>query len=64
MSGIKRREFVTVLGATAAWPFVAFAESEKVWRIGFLAHRYESFYDALFTGLRELGYVEGRNIIF
>jgi ABC-type uncharacterized transport system substrate-binding protein len=65
MSGIRRREFVTVLGAMATWPFVAFAEpSEKIWRIGFIAHRYESFYDALFMGLRELGYVEGRNIIF
>src|SRR5215510_8777344 len=65
MSDMRRREFIILLVATAAWPLASRAQpSEKVWRIGFLAHRYESFYDALFTGLRELGYVEGRNIIF
>jgi putative ABC transport system substrate-binding protein len=30
---------------------------------GFIAHRYETFYDALFEGLRDLGYREGQNII-
>jgi len=38
-------------------------QSAKVWRIGFLAHRYETFYDPLFRGLEELGYKEGRNLI-
>jgi putative ABC transport system substrate-binding protein len=31
--------------------------------MGFIAHGYERFYDALFEGLREFGYVEGRNLI-
>ena len=31
--------------------------------MGFLAHGHEKFYDALFEGLREFGYVEGRNLI-
>jgi putative ABC transport system substrate-binding protein len=31
--------------------------------MGFIAHGHESFYDALFEGLRELGYEEGRNLI-
>jgi len=31
--------------------------------MGFLAHGYESFYDALFEGLRPLGYVEGKNLV-
>src|SRR5262249_46329181 len=31
--------------------------------IGFIAHDYESMYDAFFEGLRELGYSEGQNII-
>jgi ABC-type uncharacterized transport system substrate-binding protein len=61
---VKRREFITLLGGTAAWPFAARAQpSGKVWRMGFIAHRYESFYDALFERLRELGYVEGQNLL-
>jgi putative ABC transport system substrate-binding protein len=31
--------------------------------MGFVAHGHERFYDALFEGLRELGYLEGRNFI-
>ena len=38
-------------------------EAHKVWRMGFIAHGHESFYDPLFEGLREYGYEEGRNLI-
>jgi putative tryptophan/tyrosine transport system substrate-binding protein len=31
--------------------------------MGFIAHGHESFYDALFEGLRKYGYEEGRNFI-
>jgi len=59
-----RRAFVTLLGAAAAWPLAARAQQAgKVWRMGFIAHRHESFYDALFEGLREYGYEESRNLI-
>jgi putative tryptophan/tyrosine transport system substrate-binding protein len=34
----------------------------KTYRIGFIAHRYEKFYDPLFAGLKELGYIEGQNL--
>jgi putative ABC transport system substrate-binding protein len=51
-------------GVLVAWPFHLHAQqSPKIWRIGFIAHRYEKFYDPLFSGLRELGYVEGQNLI-
>jgi putative ABC transport system substrate-binding protein len=62
---MRRREFVTfVSGAVVAWPLGLLAQqSGKIWRIGFIAHRYEGFYAPLFDGLRELGYVEGRNLI-
>ena len=34
----------------------------KKYLIGFIAHEYETMYDAFFEGLRELGYIEGQNI--
>ena len=62
---MRRREFMTVLGGAAvAWLLAAHAQQPgKVWRMGFIAHGHESFYDALFEGLREYGYEEGRNLI-
>src|SRR5712671_5757717 len=65
MLDMRRREFITLLGgAVMAWPIVARAQQAgKVWRMGFIAHGHESFYDALFEGLREYGYEEGRNLI-
>ncbi len=62
---MRRREFITLLGAAGAiWPLAARAQqSGKIWRMGFIAHGHERFYDALFEGLRELGYAEGRNLI-
>jgi putative ABC transport system substrate-binding protein len=65
---LKRREFITLLGsAAAAWPLGARAQSSgKVYRIGFLgvtSHtEYRRQVDAVHTGLRRLGYEEGKNI--
>ena len=61
---MRRREFMTVLGGAAvAWLLAAHAQQPgKVWRMGFIAHGHESFYDALFEGLRGYGYEEGRNL--
>jgi len=61
---VRRREFITLLGGGAAWPLGALAQpSGKIWRMGFIARGHETFYDALFEGLREFGYAEGRNLI-
>jgi ABC-type uncharacterized transport system substrate-binding protein len=62
---MRRRDFITLVGgAILAWPHVLRAQQPaRVWRIGFIAHRYEKFYDPLFSGLRELGYIEGQNLI-
>ena len=65
IANMKRRDFITLIGGTAAtWPLDALAQhAGNVWRMGFIAHGHESFYDALFEGLREYGYEEGRNLI-
>jgi putative tryptophan/tyrosine transport system substrate-binding protein len=45
------------------WPARALA-AEKIWRIGFLSPVIsDSFHHPFFKGLKELGYVEGRNFI-
>src|SRR5262249_46753834 len=61
---MKRREFITLFGGVSVWPPVARAQQPaRKQLIGFIAHDYESMYDAFFEGLRELGYSEGQNII-
>jgi len=66
----RRRDFILAAGACVAAPFRAIAQPRgKVRRIGFLAARSRSTsekpdagYDAFVDRLRELGYVEGRNL--
>jgi putative ABC transport system substrate-binding protein len=68
---MNRREFIVVLGAsTAAWPLgVRAQQPRKVWRVGFLALPLRpsplesSRYGAFAKGMRELGYVEGENLV-
>ena len=64
---MRRREFITLLGGAAvAWPVAARAQQPaKVALIGFLHYGSPGpslEVDAFRQGLRELGYVEGRNI--
>jgi putative tryptophan/tyrosine transport system substrate-binding protein len=65
---VRRREFISLLcGAVAGWPVAANAQQAgKVARIGYLTghvagnpHGLEAFRH----GLRDLGYVEGRNVV-
>jgi putative ABC transport system substrate-binding protein len=62
---MRRREVLTLLGGTAAWPMAARAQQMPV--VGFLSSRSpsESTYvvAAFRQGLREVGYVEGQNLI-
>jgi len=69
---MKRREFITLLGGAAApailWPLAARPQpTGKVARIGFLgsatAVGSAKSVEAFRTGLRDLGYVEGKNIV-
>ena len=67
---MNRRKVLALLGLSlTAAPLAAFAQQPgKVWRVGFLALRHVDFVDTDYyygpfrQGMRELGYVEGRNL--
>jgi putative ABC transport system substrate-binding protein len=64
---IRRREFIGALGSAAAWPFAAQAQQSAIPVIGFLSNTSRQLDDALRMvpfreGLKETGYVEGRNV--
>jgi putative ABC transport system substrate-binding protein len=64
---MRRRDFIPLIMAATAWPFAVCAQQTKVTRIGFLSPASPSnravLVEAFRAGLRELGYVEGKNIV-
>lgn len=64
---MKRREFVAVIGGALAAPFVVAQQTAKVPRIGYLfsfvRSQGEHLWQACRQGMRELGYVDGRNVV-
>jgi putative tryptophan/tyrosine transport system substrate-binding protein len=67
---IRRREFIRLAAAAAATcrPLSARAQpSGQIWHVGFLgaasAAKYTNLVDALRAGLRDFGYIEGKNIV-
>ena len=67
---MRRREFMTVLGGAVAWPLAASYSTAaqsggRVWRIGYLSGMYSSteLSQSFVQGLRELGYVDGQNLV-
>ena len=66
---MKRRELITLLAGVGAWPIAARAQQVgRMPRIGYLSPGSASpgplaYHDEFQRGLRELGYVEGKNIV-
>src|SRR5262245_23191507 len=66
--GMRRRDFITLLGGVAAWPVAARAQGERVRRIGVLIGYGEddpetkSRLAAFRLGLTKRGWLEGRNV--
>ena len=62
MDWLQRREFITMLGGTAAaWPLAVRAQQpERVRRIGIIDDA--PMWNAFRQGLRDHGYLEGQNI--
>ena len=61
---MKRRHFITLLGGAAAWPFAAHTQ-EPMALIGFLGPFSAAATPnvaALLDGLKQAGYIEGRNL--
>jgi putative tryptophan/tyrosine transport system substrate-binding protein len=67
MSDMRRRDFITLLGGTAAWPIAARAQQQpKMLRVGFVGMqpRESPLYANFLKRMAELGYQEGRNFTF
>ena len=67
MSGMRRRTFITLIGGAAvAWPLGARAQQAgKIHKVGYLSPSLPSVYfSLLFDNLRELGWIEGKNVTF
>ena len=63
---MRRREFITFVGGVAAWPLAARAQQNAIPIVGFINSAspkpYAPNVKGFLQGLKEVGYVEGRNV--
>jgi len=66
MDQLRRREFITLLGGTAAWPLAVRAQQPVMSVVGILAgvsaEKVVPYVAAFRQGLADTGYVEGQNV--
>jgi putative tryptophan/tyrosine transport system substrate-binding protein len=63
---VRRREFITLLGSTAAWPVAARAQQSAMPVVGFLhvgsAEAFPQIVTAFRGGLKETGFIKGQSV--
>ena len=61
---MRRRQFIALVGSAAAWPFAARAQQPAMTHVGIVTIQPPTSppYAAFSQRLRELGYIEGRNL--
>jgi putative tryptophan/tyrosine transport system substrate-binding protein len=64
---MRRRDFISILGSVATWPFGASAQQASKPVVGFLNSRASGadpfLLEAFRQGLKEAGYIEGENVV-
>src|SRR5579864_5070296 len=68
-AGMKRREFIRLIGGAAAgWPFAARAEKQAIATVGYLSSKDEKSEAGIIAGVRkglaDQGFIEGQNVSF
>ncbi|WP_426412904.1 ABC transporter substrate-binding protein [Bradyrhizobium ganzhouense] len=67
---MRRREFIRLVGVSTTWPLLAHAQQRaKVVKVGVLWHAGSAeeekvYLDILTKAFRDLGYIEGKNVVF
>ena len=65
---MRRREFIALLGGAVTWPMVGLAQQARLYKIGVISAGSVSASaranPAFVQALSELGWVEGKNILF